>query len=60
MRRSGQDRDHEEPYTVAGPYLLVDQDVYRFTFAADRLMLSDDVDTIELSRVAYDPPRNPR
>ena len=60
VRRSGQDRDHEEPYTVAGPYLLVDQDAYRFTFAADRLMLSDDLDTIELSRVAYDPPRAPR
>lgn len=60
VRRSGQDRDHEEPYTVAGPYLLVDQDAYRFTFASDRLMLSDDVDTIELARVAYDPPRSPR
>lgn len=60
VRRAGQDRDHEEPYTVAGPYLLVDQDTYRFTFASDRLMLSDDVDTIELSRVAYDPPRPPR
>ncbi len=60
VRRSGQDRDHEEPYTVAGPYLLVDQDVYRFTFASNRLILSDDVDTIELSRVAYDPPRTPR
>ena len=60
VRRSGQDRDHEEPYTVAGPYLLVDQDVYRFTFASSRLILSDDVDTIELSRVAHDPSRTPR
>lgn len=60
VRRSGQDRDHEEPYTVAGPYLLVDQDTYRFTFASGRLMLSDDLDTIELSRVAYDSPGTPR
>ncbi len=60
VRRGGQDSDHEEPYTVAGPYLLIDQDTYRFTFASGRLMLTDDTDTIELSRVAYDPPRTPR
>ena len=39
VRRDDQNRDHEEPYTVAGPYLLVDQDAYHFTFAGGRLML---------------------
>ena len=51
VRRDDQDSDHDEPYTVAGPYHLVDQDVYRFTFGPDRLTLDGDEETIELFRV---------
>ncbi|HEX8299651.1 MAG TPA: hypothetical protein VF594_10875, partial [Rubricoccaceae bacterium] len=60
VRRGDQDEDHEEPYTVAGPYLLIDQDAYHFTFAADRLMLTVEGETIELTRAAYEAPRSPR
>ncbi|HEX9951836.1 MAG TPA: hypothetical protein VGB53_08720 [Rubricoccaceae bacterium] len=60
VRRDDQDSDHEEAYTVAGPYLLVDEDAYHFTLSADRLMLTGEGDTIELSRAAHEallPPR---
>ena len=60
VRRDDQDSDHEEPYTVAGPYLLVDEDAYHFTFSADRLMLTGEGDTIELSRAAHEAPHPPR
>ena len=42
--------DSEEPYTVAGAYLLIDEDAYRYTFAGDRLMLDREEETLELSR----------
>ncbi len=52
VRRDDQGSDHLEPYTVAGPYLLVDEDTYLFTFSADRLILSRDGLTTDLSRAA--------
>ncbi len=47
VSRDGGD-DSEEPYTVAGAYLLIDEDAYRFTFAGDRLMLDRENETLEL------------
>lgn len=48
--RRDDDDETEEPYTVAGPYLLVDEDVYRFTFAAGGLILEREDETLELFR----------
>ncbi len=52
VRRDDQGRDHLEPYTVAGPYLLVDEDAYLFTFSSEQLILSRDGQTTTLSRAA--------
>lgn len=52
VRRDDQGRDHLEPYTVAGPYLLVDEDTYLFSFSGDRLILSRDGLTTDLTRAA--------
>ena len=52
VRRDDQGRDHFEPYTVAGPYLLVDEDTYLFNFSGERLILSREGQTTELSRAA--------
>ena len=52
VRRDNQGRDHLEPYTVAGPYLLVDEDTYLFTFSGDRLILSRDGQDTTLTRAA--------
>lgn len=50
VRRDDQDRDSLEPYTVAGAYLLIDRDAYRFTFAGSRLILTRENETIDLAR----------
>lgn len=52
VRRDNQGRDHLEPYTVAGPYLLVDEDTYLFTFSGDTLVLSRDGQGTTLRRAA--------
>ena len=51
VRRDADD-ETEEPYTVAGAYLLVDRDAYRYTFAGGRLILSREDETLDLARTA--------
>ena len=51
VRRDADDPT-EEPYTVAGPYLLVDRDAYRFTFVGGRLMLDREDESLDLLPVA--------
>lgn len=51
VRRDADD-ETEEPYTVAGPYLLVDRDAYRFTFSDGRLILDREDETLNLARTA--------
>lgn len=55
VRRSGQSRDHVEPYTVAGAYLLIDEDAYHFTVSGDRLTLDRENETITLTRSGVRP-----
>lgn len=58
VRRDSDDAT-EEPYTVAGPYLLVDRDAYRFTFSGGRLILDREDESIELLPAAADSDARP-
>ena len=55
------DDGRSAPYAVAGPYLLVDRDAYRFTFVGGGLILDNEDAPLALERIPAEarPPRVP-